>query len=281
MPFPIVSIVVPAHNEEAVIADHLASLLAGTDPGEFEVVVVANACTDGTAENARKAGVRVLETATPGKANALRLGDAACGTFPRLYLDADVELTADAVRALVLASHRPGVLACAPVPLLDMAGVGRIARRMHRVHEHLVAPARVLYGAGAYMLTERGHGKIFPMPDVISDDGLVHRAFAPDERAAVPEARSVVRPARTVSAHLKRRVRVRLGNRQLDEMGLPLPEGRLSLRALRALVAGRKVSPLDAGCYLAVLVIDRALTRLRKLRGEQVPWGTDAGSRSR
>ena len=54
--------------------------------------VVANACTDRTAEIAREAGVRVVEISTPGKANALRLGDAECVTFPRIYVDADIEL---------------------------------------------------------------------------------------------------------------------------------------------------------------------------------------------
>ena len=45
----VVSIVVPAHNEEAVIAANLRRLLEGSAPGEFDVVVVANACADGTA----------------------------------------------------------------------------------------------------------------------------------------------------------------------------------------------------------------------------------------
>ncbi|WP_205315402.1 glycosyltransferase, partial [Nonomuraea lactucae] len=87
---PIASVVIPAHNEEAVLGAGLAALLGGAEPGEFDVVVVANACSDRTAEVARAAGVRVVETPTGGKAGALRLGDAACRAFPRLYLDADV-----------------------------------------------------------------------------------------------------------------------------------------------------------------------------------------------
>ncbi|TQS27788.1 glycosyltransferase family 2 protein [Microbispora sp. KK1-11] len=277
---PIVSVVVPAHNEEGVIAGNLARLLDGTAPGEFDVVVVANACTDDTAEAARRAGVRVLETATPGKANALRLGDEACRTFPRVYLDADVVLTAESVRALVAAA-RPGVLACAPVPRWDLDGASAISRRVHKVHDLLIAPSRALSGVGVYVLTEEGHARVFPMPDVISDDGFVHRTFAPKERAVVAGAWSLVRPARTVRAHLRRRVRVRQGNRELDALGLPLAEGRLELGALRALVAGRAVTRLDAACYLAVLALDRALTRLRALSGgsSHRRWGTDTGSR--
>jgi hypothetical protein len=277
---PVVSIVVPAHNEEAVIAGNLRRLLDETTPGEFDVVVVPNACSDRTAEAARQVGgVRVLETDVAGKVYALRIGDELCRTFPRVYLDADVELTAASVRALVAACAKPGVLACAPVPTLNTDGVGWLARRTHRVHEQLIAPGRALAGVGVYVLTEQGHGRVFPMPpDVISDDGWVHGSFAPDERVVVPQAQSVVRPARTVAAHLNRRVRVRLGNRQLVELGRSAPEGRLGPRSLVALVTGRRVSPLDAACYLTVLVLDRVLVRARRRHG--VRWGSDVSSRS-
>nr|BFE85750.1 hypothetical protein GCM10020093_083510 [Planobispora longispora] len=44
------SVVIPAHNEEGVLRRCLDGLLAGTEPGELDVVVVANACTDRTAD---------------------------------------------------------------------------------------------------------------------------------------------------------------------------------------------------------------------------------------
>ena len=272
-----VSIVVPAHNEEAVIASNLRRLLDGSKPGEFDVIVVANGCSDGTAAAAAQVeGVRVLETPVPGKPNALRLGDAACTTFPRIYLDADVALDTTSVRELVTACAQPGILACAPAPELDLTDAGRMVKRVHRVHEALIAPQRALAGAGAYALTEAGHRRVFPMPDVISDDGLVHASFAPHERVVVRTARSVVRPARTVSAYLDRRVRVRRGNRQLAALGRSAPEGRLSLGDLVRVVRRRGVSPLDGGCYLAVLALDRTLTRLRR----RATWGSDASSRA-
>jgi glycosyltransferase involved in cell wall biosynthesis len=274
---PVVSIVVPAHNEEAVLAGNLRRLLDGTAPGEFDVIVVPNACTDRTAEVAKEAGVRVVETPVPGKPNAIRLGDELCRTFPRVYLDADVELSAASVRALAAAAARPGVLACAPVPVLDLDRVGPVVRRVHRVHERLIAPGRALAGVGVYVLTEAGHARVFPIPDVISDDGWVHGSFAPRERVVVPEASSLVRPARTVRAYLNRRIRVRRGNRQLAALGRAGPEGRLKLRSLVSLVTGRRVSALDGGAYLAVLVLDRVLTRLRP--GGDTPWGSDVSSR--
>ena len=258
---PLASVVIPAHNEEAVLGRCLQVLLADSTPGEFDVVVVANACTDHTAEMAREAGVRVVETSTPGKANAVRLGDAECVTFPRIYADADIELQGSSARALVSALDGSDVLAAAPVPIWDLVGASGPARRVHRVHEQLMASRRALDGVGVYVLTEDGHRRIFPLPDVLSDDGLVSRSFAADERLVVPSAPVVVRPARTLRAHVRRRVRVRQGNRQLDALGVPAPEGRLRLRSLGRLVADRSVSLVDAAFYLGVLAVDRVITR--------------------
>ena len=56
------AIVVPAHDEEQMIGDTVASLLAMDYPAdEFRVVVVADNCSDGTADVARRAGARTLE----------------------------------------------------------------------------------------------------------------------------------------------------------------------------------------------------------------------------
>jgi cellulose synthase/poly-beta-1,6-N-acetylglucosamine synthase-like glycosyltransferase len=101
--YPIASVAVPAHNEEPVLERSLQRLLADAAPGELDVIVVANACTDATAEVARRAGVRVLESPVPGKVAALLRGDAHSCVFPRVYLDADVELSVGSVRALIAA----------------------------------------------------------------------------------------------------------------------------------------------------------------------------------
>jgi len=56
------AVIVPAHDEEMVLAATLRSLQAQQYPRDaFEVVVVADNCTDRTAEIAREHGVTVLE----------------------------------------------------------------------------------------------------------------------------------------------------------------------------------------------------------------------------
>ena len=226
---------------------------------------------------ARAHGVRVIETSTPGKAHALRLGDAAASTFPRLYADADIDLTAESVRVLVDTLARPGVLATSPVPHYDLTGARPSARRLHKVHELLMADRRGLAGRGR-LLPQRGrprHARVAPFPDVISDDGLVHRA-SPRANGSCPGPRRAWCDRRRRSAPAcRRRVRVRQGNLELDALGLPRAEGRLRLGALVDLVRGRRITPVDAGWYLVLLAADRAQVRWRRMRGAEVSWGTD------
>ena len=67
-------VIVPAHNEERLIATTVASLRAATYDPSPEILVVADNCSDRTAEVARSAGARVLERNDPtlrGKSFAL------------------------------------------------------------------------------------------------------------------------------------------------------------------------------------------------------------------
>jgi glycosyltransferase involved in cell wall biosynthesis len=271
---PVVSVVIAAHDEEAVIARCLRSLTGTAKPGELDVIVVANACSDRTVQIARAERARVVETPLAGKAHALGLGDAECRTFPRLYLDADVDLDTASLRRMLTAIER-GALACSPVPDYDLAGVSPVAKRFHRVFERLVAGRHGLAGTGAYLLSHEGHDRVFPLPQVISDDGWVHRTFSASERQAVEGARSVVRPARTVRAVIRRRARVRLGNQELDRLGRKAEEPTLRLGELGTLLRRREVGVVDAVCFLAVLFADKLVARWRRLRGTGSTWSAD------
>src|SRR4030095_14237372 len=82
------------HDEATLIEGCLRDLTAGAPPGELEVIVVCNGCTDDTEARARAFGdpVRVISTETASKALALNLGDEAARGFPRFYVHADLEV---------------------------------------------------------------------------------------------------------------------------------------------------------------------------------------------
>ncbi len=277
---PLASVVIPAYNERSVIARCLRALATGTRAGELDVIVVANGCHDDTAVIAKAEGAIVLETAEGGKARAIRLGDEQCRTFPRLYLDADSELSGDSVRAMVAALTRTGAPACAPTPEFDLTGASWPVRGFHRALRALLGDRHSLAGSGAYMLTSEGHQRVFPLPNVIADDGWVHRTFDPEERIVVGAARVSVRVPRTVAATIRTRARIRLGNRELADLGRPATEPPLRPRELITLVRRHEVTPLDAICFLSVLVAERVLGRWRAARGTARNWGHDQTART-
>lgn len=217
---PVPSIVIPAHNEERTLGRLLDRLLDGAGEREFDILVVANGCTDGTAAvaAARGPGVRVVETPVPSKHEALRLGDRHAEGFPRVYVDADVELGAADVRALTAALSGPGaVLAAAPERELPMAGCSWRVRAYYRVWQRLPAVREGLFGRGVIAMTGEGHARIAALPPLMADDIAASLAFAPAERAVVPAARVVVRPPRTWPDLIRRRIRAATSTAQLEE----------------------------------------------------------------
>jgi glycosyltransferase involved in cell wall biosynthesis len=84
-----ISIVIPAYQEEAYIVRTLVALRA---TASLEVTVVANGCTDRTAEAARAHGARVIETPRAGVSHARNLGARESVGDALLFLDADTVL---------------------------------------------------------------------------------------------------------------------------------------------------------------------------------------------
>jgi cellulose synthase/poly-beta-1,6-N-acetylglucosamine synthase-like glycosyltransferase len=102
---PTVSLIVAAHDEEAVIAAKVANALALDWPRErLEVIVCADGCADATVARARAAGAdQVLDLDRCGKIPALDAGVAASRGELLVFSDANVSLEADAVARLVSA----------------------------------------------------------------------------------------------------------------------------------------------------------------------------------
>src|SRR5688572_25232726 len=111
-----ISVIIAAHNEGAVIEGTLRSVLAQKLDRPMQAIVVANGCTDDTAEKARKfwPTVEVIETPVGNKINAINLGDRAAKYFPRAFLDADCQLSENLLQRVADAFEEPGVRLVAP-----------------------------------------------------------------------------------------------------------------------------------------------------------------------
>ncbi|MDM8083232.1 glycosyltransferase [Cellulomonas cellasea] len=301
-PGPMAGVVVPAHNEERTITRLLTALTA--DPGiPLEVVVVCNGCSDRTADVARRmalpAGARstvtVVELAEAGKAGALLRGDEATAAYPRVYVDADVEITAASVAALAAAldggpdgasAAAPsggrlagGHLAAGPERQVPRDGVGWPVRWYYDVWERLPQVRDGLFGRGVVAVSAEGHARLRGLPSMLSDDLVMSEAFTPAERVVAPGAVVVVRPPRTLRDLLRRRVRVATGNAQADGAGLRGSSAATSPGTLARLVRERPSSAPQVGLFVAVALVARTRARRAVRRGDFRTWLRDESSR--
>lgn len=127
-----VTVLIPAHNEEAGLGRTLAALLTQSQRPD-RVVVVADNCTDGTVRVAREAGVEVVETVGNTEKKAGALNQVLRWVLPGMG-DNDAVMVMDADTAI-----EPGFIAAAA---------------------RLLADDRALMAVGGLFYGEPGHGLI-------------------------------------------------------------------------------------------------------------------------
>lgn len=278
----VVSVVVPAHNEAPVIGRLLGQLAASAGPDELEVLVIANGCTDDTAKAAASFGpvVRVLSILSASKREALAVGNREARGFPRIYVDADVELRTEDVRALVKALQRPGVLAAAPDLVLDMAGTSWPVRWYYDVWIRLPEVRRGLFGRGVVAVSQTGYARIAELPPVLADDLAASLAFSPSERVIAADARVTVHPPLTFTDLMRVRTRAATGVTQVERTE-GAPESTARTRPADLLVIARnepRMTPKVA-LFLAVALLARLRSNHAVRRGDYATWHRDESSR--
>jgi cellulose synthase/poly-beta-1,6-N-acetylglucosamine synthase-like glycosyltransferase len=107
-----VTVIVPAYNEAASVADTIRSLQAQTEPPR-EIIVVDDCSTDDTGDVARGLGATVVRPSsnTGSKAGAQTFGLRHVHTPLTVAIDADTVLAPDALERQLPTFRRPGVAA--------------------------------------------------------------------------------------------------------------------------------------------------------------------------
>jgi glycosyltransferase involved in cell wall biosynthesis len=272
------TIVIAAHNEEAVIGRTLDALAEVAAEGEIAVVVVPNGCSDRTAEvAAARTGVVVASIDVASKTAGLRVGDRRAGPGPRIYLDADVVLTSRAARAVIDALSS-GAIAGRPPHVFDSARAGWVVRSWYRIRQDLPSISSALWGAGCYALSEEARARFDEFPEVVSDDLFIDSLFTADEVAIVPTDPVVVTTPRRLRDLLRILRRSYRTQREVEASGTePLSTGqRGQLSDIATLVRRRPARIVDAGVYVAVVAYARLRTRMSR-RAER--WERDTSSR--
>lgn len=228
-----ITVLVPAHNERLVIGLALRSLQEQTRPPD-RVIVVADNCTDETADIARSMGAMVIESVDNTEKKAGALNQALAGLLPGAEVP-DVFMVMDADTALVpdfleIAAHRleqdPDLIAVGGIFEGEGGGglVGQLQRNEYtRYRRHI----------------GRRKGRVF----VLTGTATLFRAYA---LRAVAEARGLVLPGPTGKVY--------------DTWAMT-EDNELTL-ALKTL-GGRMVSPQECRCITEIMPGWRALWRQR------------------
>jgi cellulose synthase/poly-beta-1,6-N-acetylglucosamine synthase-like glycosyltransferase len=214
---PTVSLIIPAYDEEEVIAAKVANTLALDYPRErLQVIVASDGSSDATAERARAAGADlVLELPPGGKVAALNAGAEAASGEILAFSDANSVWAADALQQLVAPFADPEVgYVCGQVRFRDPEGgnlEGAYWRYEMAVREMESTLAGVTAGNGAIYAVHRD--AYVPLAPSGSHDLSFPFAFAKRGLRSLyaPAARAEEKMVPTLEGEFARKRRMMVG----------------------------------------------------------------------
>lgn len=273
-----ISVIVPAHNEEVMLARNLPGLVQGPGSEDLEVIVVCNGCSDRSADVARQFPVEVVELEESSKTTALNHGDQIARFFPRFYVDADIGVTA---ADLMTTSQALSDEVCAVSPEMRPVLVGRpwTVKAFYRVWQDL-SYCQSLVGSGVFGLDARARGYFDEFPSVIADDLFARLHVRPHERSVVHTASFALETPHDVRSLIRVKTRAHLGLLQLRDRQpeLFVNEDADHPRALLEM-AGKPSRWPEVALYLVVRMISRTRATIQHRRGQFGRWERDETTR--
>jgi glycosyltransferase involved in cell wall biosynthesis len=283
-------VVIPAHNESAVIERTLRSILANRLDRALQVIVVANGCTDDTADRARAVAgevgredvrIEVIDTPVGNKIHALNLGDRAAEYFPRAFLDADIEMSGDLLQRVTdTFEGDPQARIVAPDVEYMFPGKNPFLSGYYHLWQSLPYVKRNTMARGFYAIDERLHERFVEFPQLTADDKFIRNLTTPDERRLVSGAYTRVHLPETLNDLLKVKTRWTFGNLELSERK---PELNVNDRGehdgAAAYVLARPWLWIHLPMFLYVYWYTRRAAQ-RKLRERRSGWERDQSTRS-
>ncbi len=282
------TVIIPAHDEAAVIARCLAFLYKDAPvDADFEVIVVANGCSDQTAQIAREFApqAKVMEIAEASKTAAMNAGREAASYYPQVFLDADVMCSFGTLRSLTDALENSEVLAAVPKARFDTSKSSSPVRAYYKVWQQQRFASSALGGAGCFAISEQGLGRIGPFPTIIADDLWALSRFAGHERVLVMQDSAgepvycTITPPQTAIKQVRVEARRRIGSEQVHRH-FPSPHlPAMGKGAIFKSAFAEGTPPLAAMTFAGMKFASKLLAEWRKLRGKQAIWVRDHSSR--
>jgi cellulose synthase/poly-beta-1,6-N-acetylglucosamine synthase-like glycosyltransferase len=276
------SIIIPAHNEAGVIARTLNSILINRLDRPVQVIVVANGCADHTAEVVRGfAGkVELIETAVGNKTHALNLGDRVAKYDIRAYLDADIELSDNALQQVVDAFKDPSVRLAMPRARHIYRGSNPVLAGYYHLWRSMPYVRKGAMGGGFYAIDKELRSRFGEFPILTADDKFTRNLAKPSERHVVDGCYATVTMPQTFADLLKVKTRWTYGNLELSALRPDLDqndrhkhEGAFSYLLLRPWLW------LNVPAFVFVFVYAQIAARKRFTKRQSV-WERDESTRA-
>ncbi len=217
-----VAVLIPAHDEEQGIAATVAALKASA-PAATRIIVVADNCSDKTAQVARDAGAEVISRrhdSQRGKGYALAFGRDHLALSPPavvIVLDADCRLAPGSIEALaghVLASNMPGQAVdviepdLAAGPLVQISSFAMLVKNLVRLRGMgRIGGCSLLCGTGMAFPWQSFAAAKLASGDLVEDLGLTIAMIRSGLRPRLVESAMVVSKAAGVAESVAQRSR--------------------------------------------------------------------------
>lgn len=288
---PAFSIIIPAHNEAAVILRCLETVHQRLPQARAvpQIIVVCNGCTDNTAALVRHnyPQVEVIELAQGSKPLALNTGNARATAPIRMFVDADVIVDGHALTVVADAlAPGTGIAVAAPAMRIDLSQCSPLVMAFYRAWQATPYINDGMVGSGLFALSASGMARVGEFPPIIADDTYVRNRFTVAERRSVAHDTAgepisfTIFPPRDMASLVRVMARRRVGDLQLFQLvGPPPAEVGTSDVGFVASQLWRKVALLDYLTYSAVKLVARVWGRAMFHNSKPTQWLRDDSSR--
>lgn len=267
---PPFSVIIPVRNEAAQLARTAPALKNAVTGLPAQIIYVLNATQDESASIIRATFDRqaaIIEMDRPGKAIALRAGDAASSRSIRVYLDADVWVEPDIFGNLLIPIISGQADLVAPKIRANLSDSKGLSRRVSRVWADQLDRRKDAFMC-CTAFSENGLGLRGIWPTILADDDWARSQIPTDRRIIVDTAKIEISPPRDLASWLRVRARWIRGTRELRQFRtLSQPHQKVRPR-------GRLP---DLAVYYFVRALAEPLASFQRWVGAD--WGRDISTR--
>lgn len=209
------NVIIPAYNEARTIGKVIAPYHEFATTGCVKVFVVCNGCTDLTEIEAKKFDfVTVISLSEGSKIKAINHAVSHIKSGHVLVQDADVVVGNESISRIVDFCKQDGWdLAATEVSFNRSSSL--LVRKYYKALESSPAFMKGMVSCGNYLVNSRFLDYIFPLPNVIADDGYVKFKMADKTFKKIDGAIALVSQPNDFFSLLKIKTRSKLGNKQL------------------------------------------------------------------